>query len=215
MKRIKKIIYSILTLTLFVNCSQDIETEAYYNFRNSDFEKELNIGSNSSLVYKNQFNEEIILETGNISSNYKIQYEEYNFVVGSTKHFYFDKKEIITTSNFQSYDITYRFRRFPIDIEQAKENEFTEYPSEFKGKFNMFAWNGNYNEFINIDYNSQTIEMSINGINFNEVIVLNSNSMEETIYSGYIKNVNVIYYDKINGVIGFDDVNGKLWRIQN
>ena len=215
MKRIKKIIYSILTLTLFVNCSQDIETEAYYNFRNSDFEKELNIGSNSSLVYKNQFNEEIILETENISSNYKIQYEEYNFVVGSTKHFYFDKKEIITTSNFQSYDITYRFRRFPIDIEQAKENEFTEYPSEFKGKFNMFAWNGNYNEFINIDYNSQTIEMSINGINFNEVIVLNSNSMEETIYSGYIKNVNVIYYDKINGVIGFDDVNGKLWRIQN
>ena len=215
MKRIKNIIYSILTLTLFVNCSQDIETEAYYNFRNSDFEKKLNIGSNSSLVYKNQFNEEIILETENISSNYKTQFEEHNFVVGSVKYFYYDKKEITTTSNFHSYDITYRFSRFPIDIEQAKENEFIEYPSKFKGKFNMFAWNGNFNEFINIDYNSQTIEMSINGLNFNEVIVLNSNSMEETIYPEHIKNVNVIYYDKINGVIGFDDVNGKHWRIQN
>ena len=215
MKQIKNIVCPILVLIILISCSHDVETEAYYNFRNSDFEKSLNLESNSSIIYKNQFNEELILTTENISSNYKTQYEEYNFVVGSTKHFYYDKKEIETTSNFHSYEITYRFSRFPIDIELAKENDFTEYPSKFKAEFNMFVWNGNHNEFINIDYNSQTIEMSINGLNFNEVIVLNSNSMEETIYPEHIKNVNVIYYDKINGVIGFDDVNGKQWRIQN
>jgi hypothetical protein len=193
-----------------------VEKEAYYNFRDTDFEKILNIESNSSMIYRNQFNEEIILETGNISSNYKTQYEEHNFVVGSTKHFYYDRKEIYATSDFPSYDIIYRFRRFPMDFEQAKENDFTEYPSNFIGKFNMFAWNGEVtNEFVYIDYNTETIEMLINGMDFNEVIVLNSNNMEEIVYPNYIKNVNVIYYDKVNGIIGFDDVNGKHWRIQN
>jgi len=215
MKKMKNIIYSILILTLFFNCSHDVETETYYNFRNSDLEKILNFESNSSIIYKNQFNEEIIFEIGNIPSSFKKQYEVPNFVVGSTKHFYYDRKEIATTSDFPSYDIIYRFQRLPINIDQAVADDFTEYPSEFKGKFNMFAWNGGYNEFINIDYNEETIEMSINGVNFNEVIVINSNSNEETIYSALVRNVNVIYYDKKNGIIGFDDVNGKKWRIQN
>lgn len=53
--------------------------------------------------------------------------------------------------------------------------------------------------------------MNNNGTQYKNVIVLSSDNKTPI---NSIKNVNVIYYDEEQGIIGFDDLNNKHWRLE-
>jgi len=211
----KNIMTVIVILSTLISCRidepTDEPTEAYYNFRNNDFDKLLNIELNSTVKYKNQFGDEIIYTANEVTDNYKDLLSQGNWVTSSIiKYFYYDRKVIELISN---YKIRYNFYRFPIDVEQAKENNFTEYPSKFNGSVYVYLWNGIGDDgTININYENSVNEMMINGINYENTIVLQSNNPDPITPE---RNVNVVYYDLYTGIVGFDDLNNNQWRLTN
>ncbi len=74
----------------------------------------------------------------------------------------------------------------------------------------MYSFDG-----IHIDYESETITMTLNGETFNNVYVIESENPEPLVNGVIVRTVNVIYYDKHHGIIGFDETDGKEWRIMN
>jgi hypothetical protein len=197
---------------------KDEPKETYYNFRDNDFEKLLDFELNNTIIYKNQLNEEIVYEINEVTLDYKNQLSQGSLVLpGSIKYFYYDEKVIELISNSTNFKIKYSFIRFPLDIEQAKKDDFTEYPSIFYGSIYLYLWNGiNDNGTINIDYESDTVDMNINGTDYQNVIIIQSNNPNPIIYSSTPeRNINVVYYDINNGIIGFDDLNNNQWRIIN
>jgi len=215
----KKILTVLIFLSILISCSKDEPTEAYYNFRNNDFDKLLNIELNSTIKYENQFGDEIIHTTNEVTEQYKDQLSQGSWVLpGSIKYFYYDRKVIeLNSSDFNNYTIKYKFNRFPIDVEQAKENDFTEYPSKFNGSVYVYLWNGiGDNGNININYENGVVEMMINGTNYQNIIIIQSNNPDPIIYSSSPeRNVNIVYYDLYTGIVGFDDLNNNQWRIMN
>ena len=61
--------------------------------------------------------------------------------------------------------------------------------------------------------------MTFNGKTYSKVIVFESNKTQ-VLHLDYPSppyrpsNVNRIYYDQNSGIIGFDDLNGKKWRLE-
>ena len=215
----KKTLTVLVFLSILICCSKDEPTKAYYNFRNNDFEKLLNIELNSTIIYKNQFGDEIIYKTNEVTEQYKDQLSQGSWVLpGSIKYFYYDRKVIeLNSSDFNNFEIKYKFSRFPIDVEQAKENYFKEHPSKFNGLVYVFLWNGiGDNGNININYENGVVEMMINGTNYQNIIIIQSNNPDPIIYSSSPeRNVNIVYYDLYTGIVGFDDLNNNQWRIMN
>lgn len=208
----------LLIFLLTISCEIDEPKEAYYNFKDNDFEKILDFELNNTITYKNQLNEEIVYEVNEVSLDYKNQLSKGGWVLpGSINYFYYDEKVIELISNSTNYKIKYNFIRFPIDIEQAKKDDLTEYPSLFYGSVYLYLWNGiNDNGTINIEYQNETIDMNINGTDYQNVIIIQSNNPNPIIYSSTPeRNINVVYYDLNNGIIGFDDLNNNQWRIIN
>ena len=109
------------------------------------------------------------------------------------------------------------FRKLPLNIELAKENVYKKYPSSVTAAIRYIQfWNSL--EDATIDFEQPKIEMTIDGKTFSNVFVLASGSnsiIENPQLNGeiLIRDVNVIYYDEKDGIIGFDDLNGNEWRI--
>lgn len=144
-----------MLLSILISCSKDESTQAYYNFRNNDSDKLLNIELNSTIKYGNQFGDKIDYE---VTEKHKNQLSQGGWVLsGSNKYFDNDRKVIeLNNSDFNNYKIKYQFNRLPIDVEQAKENDFTEYPSKYIGSFYLYFWNGiGNNGDISIDYENE------------------------------------------------------------
>lgn len=216
----KKLMF-ILFFPMMTSCI--IETtspsEAYYHFRDDDYNKLIEITQNDTIKYINQFNDTISYTVNELTTDYKTQLTQGSWVLpGTANFFYYDRKIIeLLSSNYENYKIEYLFNRFPNDVEQAKEDYFTEYDSSFNVGVDFYLWNGigDYGT-INIDYNYNTVTMLVNGINYENVIVIDSNNPEPLIYSTTPeRNVNRIYYDIGFGIIGFDDLNNIQWRILN
>ena len=174
---------------------------------------------NNTIKYKNQNGEYITYEIFDVSSDYKNQVSQGSFVLpGSIKYFYYDKKEVRLHSSSTDNLIRYQFSRFPIDFEQAKEDEYTEFPSEFYGSVFFRLWNelDNNRAEIDIDFESETESLLVNGINYEKVIKIYSGNPNPIISnSNATRNVNVILYDINHGIIGFDDLDNNQWRITN
>ena len=210
---------TILIFLLITNCSIfEDPIQAYYNFENNDFNKLLSLELNNVIKYENQFGEEIIYEVSQVSDEFKNQRSKGNWVTSTVnKLFFFDEKNIELKSSSENCCIEYRFFRYPIDNEQAEENEYKKYPSEFYGSVYLYFWNGigDYGK-IDINYQNEKVNMLINGVNYENVIVIKSNSDTPRIISSSTdRNVNIVYYDIIKGIVGFDDLDNKQWRIIN
>jgi len=208
----------LILLILFVSCSvfDSKDEEAYYQFRGDDFNKLLSIELNQIIKYKNVLDEEIVFETTKASDNYIEQYTVSSMTAGLLRYFYYDT-QYIELRAYPNFPIRYNLRRFPIDFEQAKEDDFNEYPSSFEGFFYFPFWNKIGNDiYIYINFDAEKTNMLVNGINFENVYTFNSGNPNPIVISEtYIKNVNVIYYDLHYGIIGFDDLDGQEWRLSD
>ena len=213
-----------LILAFFIlSCNK--EKEAYYRFSQFDYKRLLPYTEEQVLKFKNKSNDERHFTIRSVNTAIKTRYSVGMGFMGDSAgdYFYYDSKEItfIYSEDWQPSSIF--FCRFPVDVQLAKENREMEYPSEFYGSINWRFWNGcneygSYDSYVSIDYKQKKTEMTFNGKIYKNVFVLDSgiNTIIEN-SDVYVpnKDVNIIYYDEIEGIIGFDDLNGNEWRLVN
>ena len=219
---------AILTLIVFSlalhSCSKHATDKGvpYYRFTEDDKTKLLT-GYNEGdvLVYKNGDNE-IMKFTVAASTNGKMGYRTGTFWGSYVDvHFYYDEQKITMLyaggqlgSNFE---IT--LHRYPVESNYLLQNPVIGTPA-FVGYIDFPLWN-KYSDSITlsntvfIDFTAKTSTLTINNKTYSQVSVIQSgtNDVLEP-NSPFPKNVNTLYYDQHAGVVGFDDVNGKMWRLQ-
>lgn len=119
--------------------------------------------------------------------------------------FYYDTRNIIFL--FDQYNSGLSELRF----------KFNRIYDTLRGNIRFPLWNTDqfYLSGIRIDFEVHPIQMNINNTIFKNVIILNSNSIKVLYDIGtFSRNVNVLYYDLFEGLIGFDDLEGNEWRLQ-
>ena len=224
MKNKFKIIILIFVLLLQFCCTKEENSvpsdgKPYYKFTQDERNKlisQLNV--NNEIIYKNQDN--TLLKFKIYSSKIEKKSETSNGFLGySTTYFHYDEQKVMMFIEGTSLNSEINILKYPVG-----SNYGTQFPivgtTKFYGYFTFPLWNGyyendTYNKFISIDFNIPTTTMTFNGKTYNKVLVLNSDKtviLEPT--NVYPLNVNMIYYDYNFGIIGFDDLNGKIWRIQ-
>jgi hypothetical protein len=230
----KKKINFIVIITQFIfvlSCTkenQNIKNDGlpYYQFSQEDKTRLINkpnIGD--EIIYKNQNNEVLkftviksdlgknTFSTGNFASSY------------STNHFYYDNQEIsmkYIPGNHPSGNCEINIRKYPIG-----SNYQTQYPvigtPKFYGYFDFPLWNGfrgtDLNDItISIDFDLPTTVITFNGKTYTKVRIFESNKttiLEVNNPPPFLpRNVHKIYYDDNKGIIGFDDLNDNVWRIE-
>ena len=209
MKKIFLFSTIIIFASFILSCSEETK-EAYYRFTSQDNKRLLSYSEGQVLKFYNQNNEERTFTIGGIST-IKNQYTVGMgfFTSASSYYFYYDSKSINLFDSKMEQLFRIYFQRWPLNTDLAKENKYTEYPSKFSGTISWRFWNGDY---LSVDYEQIKIEMSVNGKTYKNVFVLNSGN--DSIIDVY-RDVNVIYYDETEGIIGFDDLNGNEWRLSN
>jgi hypothetical protein len=213
MKKIIFIFLLICSCSIFEDGNPNV---AYYNFEKEDLNKLLNLKLNNTVKYENQFGEEIVYEIIEVSDEFRTQRTRGNWVTSSIAElFFYDKKEIKLKNNSKNSSIDYRFTRYPINDLEAEKDKITKYPSEFYARVYFDFWNGisDYRT-INVNYNSQKIKLLINGVNYENVIIIESNNENPTNNSTIERSANVVYYDTEYGIVGFDDLLDNKWRIK-
>jgi hypothetical protein len=185
---------------------------AYYQFTPEDMQRLLPYTKGQVLKFTNQNNKERTFTIHSVNTIKKQRMVGSGFF--SSDYFYYDVKEItLIDSKTKWFDIY--FNRYPLDEELAKNDRYTKYPSKFYGCTSFIPfWNGFENGMprISINYEQTKIEMAVNGKIYKNVFILDSGS-DSVIWDEFSRDVNVIYYDEIEGIIGFDDLNGNQWRL--
>jgi hypothetical protein len=228
----KKNIIIMLFFAIFIlnSCSRNNDIESsdglpYYQFTLDEKSKLIdkpNVGT--VITYKNQDNELLKFKI------FDSEIGKTTFATGTfwgsytTQHFHYDRQKI---SMWYAEGYTYSICEINILKYPIGSNYQTQYPTvgtpRFYGYFTFPLWNGyngtdEYNNSISIDFDKPTITMSFNGKTYTKVRIFESNKnivlATTNTFPFYPKNVNIIYYDDNTGIIGFDDLNGKLWRIQ-
>jgi hypothetical protein len=217
----KKLFLTIATTMLLLGCSKDgvEDKHTYYKFSNSDYELiiKYNYVPNQIITYQNQFGEQLHFK---VISNEIKKYGQYSSSFaygGSSLDYYYDNKtirlEVIENQSNNVYDLViYNFSKsegifknalnFPI----LNVSNSTFY-DEIDRPFNISLYSFN---------NSFKTPLNINNHTFNRVIIYESNNNSILpIYHGGIleKNINKVYYDYDFGIIQFDDINGKQWKV--
>jgi hypothetical protein len=219
MKNTTKIITLPLLLAgILLVCMACKERETYYQFTSEDNQRLLPYTVGQVLKFTNQNNEERVMS---ISAIERFKESEKTGGMGLyTTRFFYDKKDIVLFDSTMGRSFTIHFYRSPIDYNLAMEDNYTKYPSEFYGNIAFFqSWNGN-DRYISINYGQRKVEMTVNRKTYKNVfliasgvdtIVRRDNGIGNIIY----RDVNVMYYDEIEGIIGFDDLNNNEWRLSN
>ena len=166
--------------------------------------------------YKNQ-DGEIISFKVKVAENGKKTYGTGNFSSSSgMKHFYYDQQEIsmwyVDGNNLSKCDI--KIYKYPLDANYNVNPPVVGTPT-FGGSIDFPLWIGTSS--ITIDFNSPLSTMTVGGKTYSKVRTFNSSNTTVLPNSPLPirpRNVNVLYYDYNYGIIGFDDLNGKLWRLQ-
>ncbi len=229
MKIIKKLFFLLVNIQILMSCSNNntISDEyPYYKFSQNDLDKLVVkpiVGND--LVYKNQDNQKITFKvyTSNLG---KTSYTTGNFSSSHTStHYYYDQ-QLIKMWYKEGNEFTtckIELQVYPMGSNYLVSPAIVGKP-QFIGIIDFPIWNGYsgddiYDDSILIDFNAPTISMNFNGKIYNKVFVFESNKTEilrpDLPSPPYIpKNVNKLYYDQSYGIIGFDDINGKNWRLE-
>lgn len=208
----KKISFLILTLLMF-SCTQDDartfsnDIYPYYKFSTSEENfRLLHLTLNKEIEFKNQ-NDEIIKFKVVSNELRKLENSSGTFSGGSILNNYYDAQIIklhSVTDNFE--EATLEFKIYKFDNEKVNVS------------FYFYKWNinssGQYMQSFNLNL-APTQQMMINSVNYANTLEVNSNSLVSIqSNNGYLRNVNKLFYDQRNGLVGFNDLEGKEWRLQ-
>jgi hypothetical protein len=221
MKQTKFITLPLLLIGISLvsmTCKEKEKEIAYYQFTPEDNQRLLPYTKGQVLKFTNQNNKERTFTVQSVSTTKEQLVISPGFMEDRT--FYYDTKEITITDSDTKKRFYTRFSRYPLDRDLSMSDKYTKHPSKFYGSIIQYiAWNGT-GKGISIDYNQEKTIMTVNGKTYKNVFVIDSGSdsiIEEKYPNGDIiyRDINVIYYDEIEGFIGFDDLNGNEWRLSN
>jgi hypothetical protein len=182
----------------------------YHRFSLSDYEKLLNpFSSDTDLIFRNSENEEIKFQLVKSTLGKKV-FKKPISGLGFKKCFFYDEQEIqFRVSKNENSKLTFNLKKFP-DLNSGHNGKLIIYEnSKFITTIDFPIWNGK-NSFV-IDYQKPISTMVINERMYNNVFILESEN-SETIETNTI---NRIYFDIKKGIIGFDDLNERGWRLSN
>ena len=218
----KKLIL-VLVLTLNLGCTKDKEPYndglPYFKFLPQDADKIVNsMEVGKIIIYKNQDNIELKFKVIKNTVEKKLE-SRGTFVVGSYKYFYYDEQRIqfggindLPNQHYAEYSSFFiSVRRFP--------KVFTTNPT-FISSDSQVITNVGLRPFDNSDvgflnYTEPITNLTINSTIYNKVrkIMILVNQYPNP--NSTLKGVTFIYFDQNKGLVGFDDVENKMWRLQN
>lgn len=182
----------------------------YHRFSLADYERLLNpFSSDSYLIFKNEENEEIKFQLAKSTLGKKVHKTPLSGF-GFKKCFFYDEQEIqFKVSKNENSKLTFNLKKFP-DLNPCNNGRlvFNE-SSKFIATIDFSFWNGK-NAFA-IDYQKPMSTIVINEKVYNNVLIFESGSLENI----ETKTINRIYFDVKKGIIGFDDLYEKQWKLSN
>jgi len=223
MKKLKKLSGCVLLMCGLAACSLNkADGGTYYKFAGNDYNYIINYKytPDQVIVYENQFGEQlhfkVISNTLEKRGQYSSDFESFTGG-GSSLDYYYDNKtiqlEIVENQSRYLYNLViYNFSK-SLNI--------------FKNGIQFPLWNVQSSTFydeidrpFNIDlmpFNRiAKTQMTVNGHLFLKVVTINSDSVALTNsgYGGSLQShVNKVYYDFDFGIIAFDDLDGKKWKV--
>jgi len=176
------------------------------------------------LVYKNQDNEEISFKAVSYVKG-KASAGSGTFWGNYTENlFYYDQQDAVmqyAEGNVWT-NCEIKLQRYSVGSNYNLQHPIVGTPT-FLGYIQFPLWNKyrdtlSLNNSIDIDFNSPATSRTINGKTYSKVITLQSGSTvilePNSTLPRRPKNVNTIYYDQQAGIIGFDNLDGKIWSLQ-
>ena len=225
MKKLTILIFSFLFITFFINCIRENDDGLpYYQFTSDDHTKLITppqVGT--ELKYKNQDDEVITFKV--LASDLG----KASFITGdfygsfSSAEFHYDRQQIKMSYNEYPQSICeINLERYPVGSNYQTSPAVVGTP-KFYGYFTFPLWN-KYNDTdelhneILIDFALPIVTMTFNDKTYSKVRVFESNRTEILHLDNpppfRPQSVHKIYYDQNNGIIGFDDLYGKSWRLE-
>lgn len=207
----------IFIITKTLSCEkvpEDVEPQkAYYQFTDEDLAIIPNYEQGDIFILKNQDQEVITFYV--YSSRYEKRQRVRHGLFASTEKYFYDYYSALIDTYIDHKNVrgSITFRRYPIDVDQARSNYTQQYPDKLYGTISFPLQNvmGRLN-FID-DY-EKIIEMNYNGISYSNVRVFKTGSMDPYITPGDVKKTaHTFYYAHGVGFIGFDDIYGNEWRL--
>jgi hypothetical protein len=220
MKATKVLVLCFLTLIL-AGCTADdgyTDGKPYYRFTQSDREKLFILPTvGNTKAYQNQDGETITFTIQEAEQG-KTTYSTGSFWGNyGTVHFHYDHQfaSMSYVPGYLATQSTIELKRYPLNWNDQIENANEGAPAFF-GDLIFPLWNG-YSNSIRIQFNLSQLSMTFNGKTYDKVNIFTSGRSEVLDPDIQLpfrpKNVYKIYYDYSYGVIGFDDLNGKQWRL--
>ena len=223
MKKFISTIRFAILLFILNSCTKENSDDGktYYKFVENDYQFIINYNytANQVLIYENQNGEKLHFKVISNIAEKTGQYSGGGGLVGSSSSldYYYDNKIIRigiveNQNNFREGQVIYNFSKsenifknainFPM-INISSSSFFDEIDRPFNVGLNAF----------NPANKTQKV---VNGKTFSRVIEFNSNNPAVlNITSGALtKNVNKIFYDYDFGIIQFEEINGKIWKVK-
>jgi hypothetical protein len=215
----------ILLLLIIINlsCSKDSSEVGdglpYFQFIQADSNKFINSTEvGKILIYKNQNNAELQFKVMQNRIEKKLE-SRGTFVVGSYKYFYFDEQRIqfggVNDDTNQYYEEYYSFyislKRYP----KIFQTNPTVISSDSQIISNIGVRHFDNSEAPPIFFTEPIISLTINSTVYNKVrkIAIPTNPYPNL--NSSLKGLTFVYYDQNKGIVGFDDVENNMWRLQN
>lgn len=220
----KYLILIIFTYFIFISCSENEKNInsnyshlPYFQFQNEDIPNLLNLPVlNSKLTFINQDNDELYFDVVK-SETEKQLHSRGNWVTSSSiKYFYYDEQELLLKSNIthpNNDPVKINIRRWPTELDTNIFPHILSKTSIFQTYISVKPFN-NKNGTINIKYNNTFVELYINNKLFHKVIKIDLTNKPTSNNFSELPSLDYIYFDVNEGIIGFDDRNGKEWRLK-
>ena len=215
MKNLKLLLVTTTAFLLFVATSCEKEPVTY-RFTEEDKLKLLpHYIEGKILTFVNEIEEERKFKIEKIEYIISSQYWIMGGCGGSCyEKFYCEPKNIyfidLTTKNTFYLSLA----RFPIDYHKACDNWHRLQPSSIFGQYCTTGWLSPYYFWISFNFEEIVQTFNFNGITYRDVIAATPIDGANNYGGGMLTDAKIIYYDKYQGLIGFDDVNNQQWRLK-
>ena len=220
MKQIKIILFITAIIFLLNNCDKD-KKPVTYRFTDEDKPKLLpHYTEGEILTFVNEIGEERKFKIEKIEQRVETQDWIYRYCDGECYAYFYCEPKFIHLIDLETQVTFYlSLSRFPLDMQKARIDNYHMQPSSLFGQFHIKDgwWRSHYyifRFFFNFDEQVQTV--TCNGVNYTNVIVVIANYYHTgtSHNGGALTQTKTVYYDVYQGLIGFDDVNDKQWRLE-
>lgn len=187
----------------------------YFQFESTDFDKLLQVYQveEEFVSYQNQSNQVIRFKitSTTIGREQKVSGGSFFGTSGGALIYFFDAQRIQLelTEWPDDYD------RTEFLIQKTKEDTL-------KGSIYFPLWNDNTGSSsslpntILLNFKTTPITMTLNNVTYDQVLeIASENELPLGPLGPYQRNINVLYYDIQEGIVGFDDLDGGQWRLVN